>query len=76
MKMFLSRMGDGSKMIITGDPHQIDLLPNQISGLKEAFALLKDVEDIMFIEFDHDDVVRHKLVSKILKAYDRASHGY
>ncbi|MAQ71146.1 MAG: phosphate starvation-inducible protein PhoH [Alphaproteobacteria bacterium] len=76
MKMFLSRMGDGSKMIITGDPHQIDLLEKQISGLKEAFAILKDVDDIIFIEFDHDDVVRHKLVSKILKAYDRVNHGY
>lgn len=76
MKMFLSRMGDGSKMIINGDPHQIDLLPNQISGLKEADAILKDIKEVAFVEFDHNDVVRHTLVAKILRAYDQSSHGY
>lgn len=76
MKMFLSRMGQGSKMIITGDPHQIDLLENQISGLKEASAILREIEEVSFIEFDYDDVVRHTLVSKILKAYDQSRHGY
>ncbi|MGE4314418.1 MAG: PhoH family protein [Pseudobdellovibrionaceae bacterium] len=76
MKMFLSRMGEGSKMIITGDPHQVDLLENQISGLKEAATILRDINEVSFIEFNHDDVVRHSLVSKILKAYDRFRHGY
>ncbi len=76
MKMFLSRMGEGAKLIITGDPHQIDLLDNQVSGLKEASAILREIEEVSFIEFDYDDVVRHHLVSKILKAYDKSHHGY
>jgi phosphate starvation-inducible PhoH-like protein len=63
-------------MIITGDPHQVDLLENQISGLKEAATILRDISEVSFIEFNHDDVVRHSLVSKILKAYDRFRHGY
>jgi phosphate starvation-inducible PhoH-like protein len=58
-------------MIITGDPSQTDL-PNHVeSGLKEATRILKDVEDIPFIEFEAKDVVRHKLVTKIINAYDK-----
>ncbi len=70
MKMFLSRMGEGTRMIITGDPSQNDLPYNQISGLKEASMILDDIEEISFIQFTNSDVVRHKLVGKILNAYD------
>ena len=70
MKMFLSRMGEGTRMIITGDPSQNDLPYNQISGLREASDILGDIDDISFIEFTNGDVVRHKLVGKILNAYD------
>jgi phosphate starvation-inducible PhoH-like protein len=70
MKMFLSRMGEGSRMIVTGDPSQNDLPSNQTSGLREASAILKGIDEISFIEFVNADVVRHKLVGKILNAYD------
>ncbi len=70
MKMFLSRMGEDSRMVITGDPSQTDLLNGQMSGLKEALLVLRDIDDIAFIEFNNQDVVRHKLVGKILQAYD------
>ena len=71
MKMFLTRMGPESKMIVTGDPTQIDLPANQRSGLKEAIKILKNVEGIGFIELNDKDVVRHKLVKDIIIAYDR-----
>ncbi len=71
MKMFLSRMGDGSRMIITGDPSQTDLPSGQISGLHESMNILGDIDEIAFIKFTNSDVVRHKLVGKILNAYDR-----
>ncbi|MAZ76899.1 MAG: phosphate starvation-inducible protein PhoH [Micavibrio sp.] len=71
MKMFLTRMGQGTHMIITGDPSQTDL-PNHVeSGLKEATRILNNVDDIPFIQFNAKDVVRHKLVTKIIKAYDK-----
>lgn len=70
MKMFLSRMGEGTRMIVTGDPSQNDLPYNQTSGLKEASEILGDIDDIAFIQFTNSDVVRHKLVGKILNAYD------
>ena len=70
MKMFLSRMGEDTKMVITGDPSQTDLLNGQMSGLKEALLVLRDIDDIAFIEFNNKDVVRHQLVGKILQAYD------
>jgi phosphate starvation-inducible PhoH-like protein len=70
MKMFLSRMGDATRMVITGDPTQIDLPSGQISGLKEAIYILNGIPDISFVEFSNKDVVRHKLVGKILQAYD------
>ena len=70
MKMFLSRMGEDTKMVITGDPSQTDLPSNQLSGLKEAILVLRDIDDIAFVEFSNSDVVRHKLVGKILQAYD------
>lgn len=70
MKMFLSRMGEGTRMIITGDPSQNDLPYNQISGLREASDILGKIDEIAFVEFTNGDVVRHKLVGKILNAYD------
>lgn len=70
MKMFLSRMGEGTRMIVTGDPSQNDLPYNQTSGLKEASEILGGIDEIAFIQFTNSDVVRHKLVGKILNAYD------
>ncbi len=69
MKMFLTRMGTTAKFIITGDVSQIDLPKNQQSGLKDALRILKGVKGISFIEFDESDVIRHRLVRKIIKAY-------
>lgn len=71
MKMFLTRMGKSAKFIITGDPGQVDLPLKQKSGLKEAMHILKGVDDIAFIELDGKDVVRHKLVRKIIDAYQK-----
>ncbi len=72
MKMFLTRMGPNSKMIITGDTSQIDLPPKQKSGLTEAKKILKDVKGIGFVEFDAKDVIRHKLVQSIIFAYEKS----
>jgi len=71
MKMFLTRMGEGTRMVITGDPSQIDLPPGTQSGLKEAMSILSHVPEVPFIHFDAKDVVRHKLVTKIIEAYDK-----
>lgn len=71
MKMFLTRLGENSKMIITGDPSQIDLPPGMTSGLEEAVRLLADVPDITAVRFANSDVVRRDLVAKIVEAYDR-----
>lgn len=69
MKMFLTRMGMHAKFIITGDPGQIDLPRKQVSGLKEALLALKDVKGIGQIYLDDKDVIRHRLVKKIISAY-------
>lgn len=71
MKMFLTRMGMGSKMIITGDVTQIDLPMGKKSGLVEALEVLKGVEDIGMVRLSHRDVVRHELVQAIVKAYEK-----
>ncbi|TAF64713.1 MAG: PhoH family protein [Cytophagales bacterium] len=71
MKMFLTRMGMNSKMIITGDKSQIDLPPRQKSGLLEALRILQNVEGIGFVELDGRDVLRHRLVRNIVRAYDK-----
>lgn len=71
MKMFLTRMGPDSKMIITGDVSQIDLPNKQRSGLKEAMRILKGVKGIGFVELTDKDVIRHKLVRDIITAYDK-----
>ena len=70
MKMFLTRLGEGSRMIINGDLTQTDLPRGVTSGLIEATRILKDVPEIGFVEFTEQDVVRHGLVSKIVKAYE------
>jgi len=72
MKMFLTRLGYGSKAIITGDVTQIDLPAGKQSGLKEAQALLRGIQGIRFVTFTERDVVRHPLVQEIISAYDRA----
>ena len=71
IKMFLTRMGPNSKVIITGDPSQTDLPSRQKSGLVEAMRILKNIKGISFVELDAADVVRHKLVKDIILAYDR-----
>ena len=70
IKMFLTRLGFNSKMIVTGDMTQIDLPPTQQSGLIHAMRTLKNVKGISFIEFNKKDIIRHKLVSRIVEAYD------
>lgn len=72
MKMFLTRLGEGSKMIITGDPSQIDLPPGQTSGLVEALDLLNPIDGVIPVAFKSSDVVRHRLVAAIVEAYDEA----
>jgi len=74
MKMFLTRLGFGSKIVITGDATQIDLPKEQISGLKEATKVLADIEDIQICRLSAQDVVRHQLVQKIVAAYDKYEH--
>jgi phosphate starvation-inducible protein PhoH and related proteins len=71
MKMFLTRLGENSRMIITGDPSQVDLPSGQISGLAEATRLLKNVEGIGIVSYTAADVIRHELVARIVEAYDK-----
>ena len=71
MKMFLTRMGFGSKCVITGDRTQKDLPNDQKSGLDEAMKILRNIDEIAFVELTSKDVVRHPLVLKIVEAYDR-----
>ena len=72
MKMFLTRLGENSKMVVTGDPSQVDLPRGEKSGLIEAVALLEGIEGIHISRFDDKDVVRHALVGRIVRAYDAA----
>ena len=74
MKMFLTRMGKNAKFLITGDPGQIDLPRRVISGLKEALLVLANVEGIKIIYLDDKDVIRHKLVKKVIDAYKNIEH--
>ena len=71
IRMFLTRMGWNTKMIITGDMTQIDLPHAQKSGLKEAISILKDVEGISFVNLSQKDIVRHRLVTRIVNAYEQ-----
>ena len=75
MKMFLTRLGFGAKAVITGDITQIDLPPGKVSGLVEAMKVVGAIEGIAFVYFDDRDVVRHKLVQQIVKAYEAFSNG-
>jgi phosphate starvation-inducible protein PhoH and related proteins len=75
MKMFLTRLGFGSRMVVTGDITQIDLPREQASGLIAVSEILQGVEDVEFIRFADEDVVRHKLVRRIVAAYDRAAQA-
>src|SRR5258706_781141 len=75
MKMFLTRLGENSRMIVTGDPSQVDLPNGQTSGLAEAVRLLADVDGISCVVFTHEDVIRHELVAKIVAAYDNAARS-
>lgn len=74
MKMFLTRMGKNAKFLLTGDPGQIDLPRRVISGLKEALLILKNVDGISIIYLDDKDVIRHKLVKKVIDAYKNIEH--
>lgn len=73
MKMFLTRLGEGSKMVVTGDITQIDLPADKTSGLRHAVNILKEIEGIAAITLTHKDVVRHELVQNIVRAYEKAS---
>ena len=71
IKMFLTRIGENSKLVVNGDPSQIDLINKSNSGLMKSKKILNKVKEIKTVEFDHRDVVRHPLVSKIVKAYQK-----
>ena len=71
MKMFLTRIGFGSRVVITGDVTQIDLPHDKVSGLKEAMRVLKGIDDIAICRLTGADVVRHELVQKIIEAYEK-----
>ncbi len=71
MKMFLTRMGEGTRMVVTGDLTQIDLPPGVRSGLRDALETLEGVPGIAVVRFDKRDVVRHPLVARIVDAYDQ-----
>ena len=73
IKMFLTRIGENSKLVVNGDPSQVDLINKSHSGLIKSKNILKDLNEIKIIEFDHNDVIRHPLVSKIIKAYQNKS---
>ena len=75
IKMFLTRIGENTKIVINGDPSQIDLPNKSLSGLNSSKKLLKHLKEISVIDFDHHDVVRHPLVSKIVKAYSDKSEN-
>ncbi len=70
IKMFLTRIGENSKLVVNGDPSQVDLVNKSQSGLIKSQKILKELQEIKIIEFDHNDVVRHPLVSKIIRAYN------
>ena len=72
MKMALTRLGEGSRMVVTGDPGQIDLPGGVRSGLIDAMEILRDVEEVAIVQFNDSDVVRHPLVARIIRAYASA----
>ena len=70
MKMFLTRMGESAKFVVTGDMSQVDLPRNQKSGLRAAENILRSVEGVSFVHLDEMDVIRHRLVKKIIRAFE------
>ena len=76
MKMFLTRLGKNSQMVVVGDITQIDLVSERESGLKDALTKLTKISDIGFIELNEKDVVRHELVKKIINAYDKNNKNW
>jgi len=75
MKMFLTRLGEGSRMVVTGDPTQIDLPSGAPSGLADAVSKLQGIAEVATVHFDRSDVVRHPLVTKIVEAYENETPG-
>ena len=73
MKMFLTRFGEGSRVVVTGDITQIDLPRDKKSGLVHAITVLNDVQGVSIVQLTHKDVVRHEMVQRIIQAYDRAA---
>ena len=71
IKMFLTRIGENSKLVVNGDPSQVDLINKSHSGLLKSKNILSNIKEIKIVEFDHNDVVRHPLVSKIITAYQK-----
>ena len=71
IKMFLTRIGENSKLVVNGDPSQIDLLNKSHSGLVQSQNILKGIKEISIINFDQNDVIRHPLVTKIVEAYKK-----
>lgn len=71
MKMFLTRMGENSRMVVTGDPSQVDLPSGNKSGLIDAIEILGKIDDVQIIKFTHADVVRHPMVTRVVRAYDK-----
>tara|TARA_B100001741_G_C16507542_1_gene577974 strand:- start:226 stop:1242 length:1017 start_codon:yes stop_codon:yes gene_type:complete len=76
IKMFLTRIGENSKLVVNGDPSQIDLPNKKDSGLVESQNILRDVKEISVINFDHNDVIRHPLVTKIVEAYQKKTNDH
>jgi phosphate starvation-inducible PhoH-like protein len=75
MKMILTRLGENSRMVVTGDLSQVDLPPGSISGLLQAIRTVRDIDGVTLIQFSDADVVRHSLVTRIVRAYDRSESG-
>tara|TARA_B110000014_G_scaffold171984_1_gene122430 strand:+ start:1370 stop:1675 length:306 start_codon:yes stop_codon:yes gene_type:complete len=75
IKMFLTRIGENSKLVVNGDPSQIDLPNINQSGLIKTQRILKDIKEIEVINFDHNDVIRHPLVTKIVQAYQKSNNN-
>jgi phosphate starvation-inducible PhoH-like protein len=75
MKMFLTRIGFGSKAVVTGDITQIDLPAGKVSGLVESIDIISDIPGIVYIYLDQTDVIRHRLVQSIIRAYERHQNG-
>ena len=76
IKMFLTRIGENSKLVVNGDPSQVDLANKNQSGLKKSQSILKNIKEISIINFDHQDVVRHPLVTKIIEAYQKNTNDH